>query len=119
MTTLSPDFIPRLKAGEDPDSEDKPLLFVMRMDWLGKVVGPNQIYDIVLSDGNQEITTGFTSDKEYCGKLYGMLKGKRKRLLVGSIVKLQQFFVRVSPSGSRRVIIEKLSVVKRVTELAL
>jgi hypothetical protein len=39
--TLSPDFIPHLKAGEEPDSEDKLLLFVMRMDWLGKVVGPN------------------------------------------------------------------------------
>ena len=118
MTDLSNRFIPMFLSGEDPDKEEQPILFVSRMEWLGKVVGPNCIYDIVLSDGNHEVTTGFASQKEYRGKLYSMLKGKRKRLLVGSIVKLEQYFIRVGPSGSRRIVIEKLRVVKRVTNHA-
>jgi len=118
MMVLSADFIPRFLAKEDTDKDEQPILFVLRMEWVGKVVGPNCIYDIVLSDGNHEVTTGFTSEKEYRGKLYSMLKGKKKRLLIGSIIKLEQYFIRVGPSGSRRIVIEKLRVMKRVTNLA-
>ena len=74
------------------DDSYQPILEVKCIEWNGST-GRTCNYVLIVSDGESEVPVGFSTVSPYRSKLYSMVRGKKKRLCTGSVIKLKEFIV--------------------------
>ena len=94
----------------------KPVLAVKDIQWKGST-GRTCHYVIIVTDGENEAPIGFTTVSPYRSKLYSLVRGKKKRLRIGSIIQLKEFIVvPTGPFGrptGRLILARVISIVRK------
>lgn len=93
-----------------------PTMYLKKMTW-GGTQGVLCKYSFIISDGVHDLPMQFTTIPEYRKALYSLIHGKKKRMVLGSVVRLQKFHLYKKDDGTPYVIAHAIRIMKRDTDL--
>lgn len=99
------------------DHNLQPNVLVKDIQWKG-TTGRICLYQLTVSDCVSDMEMGFSTQSCYYVKLNSLLRGKRQRLICGSIIQLTEFVVVATgtvacPDAGRLIVARKVKIIKR------